>query len=193
MKSRWKEILYIILVLLMLVLYASRPTRKPQLSQAAQWWKALLQYPGLEETAPRFEGEVVLRPPVNFGWSELYPLANFEEEVEFLGCDTVVTKGADDEIHVWLISYWRYPVGPNTYQMQYTVTTEKGDELITTHELHATSSAEEPVSDHLLLPESAVEGAPVGVQIRNEAGRQLAVTSPILHVARDSVVIIWQR
>ena len=104
-QRHWRDILFTLLVVAGLVLYLARPERAEQWGTTGRWWETLFSYPGLEESAVRFEGEPVLRPPADYSQSALTALASFDGALDYLGADTAVTYGQDGVVHLWLLTY----------------------------------------------------------------------------------------
>ncbi len=190
MRNRWQEGLYLALLLLFLGAYLSRPARRGQWALAARWWQSLWHYRGLEESGPRFADELLLRPPADYQGAELGTLATFDA-VAYLGCDTAVTQSSTGEVHLWLITYWRYPAG-KAYRVEYALGPPGEARSFARHDLPAAGGEGHWVTDRVLLPEEAVRGEAVSVRLFGEGGRPLAAASPLLEVAHARVVI-WQR
>jgi hypothetical protein len=163
-KANGRDIVFTLLVMAGLILYLARPERTEQWVTTGHWWDALLHYPGLEESAARFEGEALLRPPADYSQSGLTALATFGA-LDYLGADTAVTWGQDGAAHLWLA----------VHDLARPAAVRSGDYVV----------------DHLLLPEATVEGV-IAVQVE-AGGAALPVSSPILHVEEGMRLFIWQK
>lgn len=90
--------LFVVLVLAMAYVYASQPARKESWAHIREKWRTL-------RRVFRDEPSVLVAP---FDWStvELHGLAQFEEKLEFLGCDVAITRDQEGT-HVWQVTIWR--------------------------------------------------------------------------------------
>jgi hypothetical protein len=192
-RIHWRDIVFTLLVVAGVALYLTRPERTAQWASTAHWWDALFRYQGVEENATRFEGEPVLRPPADWSESGLSALATFGRDLDYLGADSAVTWGADGAVHLWLLTYWHCPAAACAYQVRYTWGRSGPGMGLAVHDLAQPTIARsgDYVVDHLLLPETAVEGA-VAVQVEGE-GAPLEVISPLLQIEGGTRLYIWQK
>lgn len=101
---KWKrrtvaaEVLFVALMLGMACLYGLHPARRESWTQIRGKWRTLTQAIGGKPS--------VLVAPFDWSTVDLYGLAQFGDELEFLGCDVAVTR---DELgtHVWHVTIWR--------------------------------------------------------------------------------------
>lgn len=91
------EVLFVALVLVLAYLYGSQPARKDS-------WARILDEWSLKEAF----SDGARAPVAPFDWSsvDLYGLARFGNELEFLGCDVAITHG-ESGAHVWQVTIWR--------------------------------------------------------------------------------------
>ena len=180
-KTHWRDFLFTLLVAAGLILYLTRPERAAQWVATGRWWGSLFHYPGLEERAARFEGEAVLRSPANYSQSGLTALASFDGALAYLGADTAITWGQDGVAHLWLLTYWHCSADACAYRVHYTWGQSGPGMALAVHDLARPElRSGDYVVDHLLLPESAVEGV-VAVQVES-GGDPLEAISPILQI-----------
>lgn len=194
MKKHWREVLFLLLVAAGLVLYLAQPERAEQWRTTARWWGSLIAYRGLWESAPRFQGESVLRPPTDYGQSGLAPLATFGGQLQYLGADTAATLGPANELHVWLLTYWRCPATPCDYRVRYRWGQSGTGMLLATHDLQGPTAfrSGDIAVDRLLLPPEALSRGVVGVEVEGRQ-RPLEVVSAALAVRGTTRLLIWQK
>lgn len=192
LRTHGRDVALTLLIVSGLVLYLGRPERVAQWAAAGERWGALLHYGGLEESAARFEGEALLRPPADFSASQLAALATFGGALEYLGADTAVTVGADGAAHLWLRTYWRCPDGVDDYRVRYTWGRSGAGMALAAHDLARPAvRSGDYVIDHLLLPETAAAGV-VAIQVET-GGALLPVHAARLPVEEETRLSIWQR
>ncbi len=194
MKKHWREALFLLLAAAGLVLYLARPERAEQWRRTAQWWGDLVSYRGLEESAPRFQGEPILRPPADYSQSGLVPLATFGRQLQYLGADTAVTLGPSGAVHVWLLTYWRCPPSSCSYRVRYRWGQSGAGMVLATHDLPGRTAVRsgDIAVDRLLLPPEALSRGVVGVEVEGEQCL-LEVVSAVLAVRGPTHLLIWQK
>ena len=194
MRRHGRDLLFLLLVAAGLVLYLARPQRPAQWAAAARWWGSLLPYRGLEDGAAWFQGEPALRPPADYSQSAMGPLAVFGGQLEYLGADTAATLGPGDEVHVWLITYWRCPASGCGYRVRYRWGESGAGMVLATHDLEGPGAgrAGDLAVDRLLLPAEAWARGIVGVEVEGPQ-RTLEVVSVSLAVQGTTHLWIWQK
>jgi len=110
MHSRWRELVFVGLVLTLSAVYVSQPQRGVQWDAAWNWWKSFVasvsSFQSAQPIAKRFIGQRVVIDQAGYDMAQITALATFGE-IEYLGCDTIVTLDDEGISQRWLVTYWR--------------------------------------------------------------------------------------
>jgi hypothetical protein len=195
MHSRWRDLVFVGLVLTLSAIYVSQPQRSVQWDAAWNWWRSFVasvrSFQGAQPVAKRFTGQRVVIDQAGYDIAQIAALATFGE-IEYWGCDTIVTLDDEGISQRWLVTYWR----GNRLR----------DETLSVHFRlvnSALQSVTEETSRLILEDEWAWASVPFGeasfregqvwVELHNSRGDVLPVASPFLVTEQGTDLLIWDR
>lgn len=195
MHSRWRDLVFVGLVLTLSAIYVSQPQRSVQWDTAWNWWKSFVasasSFQSAQPTAKRFTGQRVVIDQAGYDMTQIAALATFGE-IEYLGCDTMVTLDDEGISQRWLVTYWR----GNRLR----------DETLSIH-FRLVNSVLQSVTEEtsrLILEdgwawasvpfgETSLRGGQVWVELHNSRGDVLPVVSTMLVTEQGTDLLIWDR
>jgi len=195
MHSRWRELVFVGLVLTLSAVYVSQPPRSVQWDAAWNWWKSFVasvsSFQSVQPIAKRFSGQRVVIDQAGYDMAQITTLATFGE-IEYLGCDTIVTLDDEGISQRWLVTSWR---GNRL----------RDDMLSVRFRLvnFAPQSVTEETSRLILEDGRAWSSVPLGeitlsegqvwVELHSSRGDALPVVSTFLVTEQGTELLIWDR
>jgi hypothetical protein len=195
MHSRWRDLVFVGLVLTLSAIYVSQPQRSVQWDAAWNWWKSFVasarSFQSAQPTAKRFTGQRVVIDQAGYDMTQITALATFGE-IEYLGCDTVVTLDDEEISHRWLVTYW---CGNRLRDKKLSVHFRLVNSALqsVTEETSGLILEDEWAWASVPFSETSLRGGQVWVELHNSRGDVLPVVSPFLVTEQGMDLLIWDR
>jgi hypothetical protein len=195
MRAQWREFVFICLVLILAAMYLSQPQRGAQWNAAWNWCKSFVastrSFHTAQPTGNYFNGQRVIIDQAEYDTAHIAALATFDD-IEYLGCDTVMTLDDEGIFQRWLVTYWRdNRLGDETPSIHFRLV----DPVLqsATEETLRLILEDEWAWAPVLVSEAVLKGGQVWVELHNSRGDVLPVASPFLATEQDTDLLIWDR
>lgn len=186
MRARWREILFLSTVLILLAFYVSRPQRSAQWNRAWSWWVSISNHARSFRSA-----QEAVMDWTRYETTDIAALATFDG-IEYLGCDTTMAFDDERKPQQRLVTYWR---GDQLEAEAYSVCFRVSDARLGFRtEIESSLILEDGwARASIPLSETGSPRSQVWVQLRNPQGDFLSVESTIFATERGSGLLVWQR
>lgn len=195
MWSRWREIVFVCLVLTLAALYVSRPQRGAHWDTTVGWWKSFLEvgtsrWEG-RETEERFQQQTVIVGQLRYDLAGIAPLATFGE-IAYMGCDIMVTLDDNAATHRWLVTYWRSShLEDGAFSVHFRLVNPGSQTII--DETSSLTLNDEAAWAAVSFSEASLGGGQVWIKLLDSQGNPLPVASTLLVTEKGTDLLIWDR